>query len=140
MVVIFFVTSKTILRQFDFLLDFLGVAGVTIQSFVLAIEFIIGLRIVIEAPHQPIRGAVTEHAIGGQAFFMHVVFCVTGIAVDLGVLEFLCHVTIFARQQGMRAMQRKLGLVMIEFHLFGPALFAMTFTTRFAFLALMRVV
>ena len=139
-IVIFFVATKTVAGQFDFVLNGIFVTGKAIQPIVSSIQGIVSLVVMIEIPHQPIDRSVTQLALLGQLALVHIILFMAGIAHDFLVLVFARGVAIFTGEQGMGTQQRKLGKIMIEDHFLEPVFLIMTLGAIVAFLAFVYIV
>ena len=80
MLVIFLVTTDTGGGGFDLLVHARGVARITIEPFVSAIEFETSARVVIEVPDLPVSDAVAVLALRAQPEPVHIVLLVAGVA------------------------------------------------------------
>lgn len=80
MLVIFLVTTDTGRRCFDFLIHAPGVACITIEPFMSAIEFEASARVVIEVPYLPVSDVVAVLALCTQPALMHIDALVAGVA------------------------------------------------------------
>lgn len=75
--------------------------GLTLESLMAAIQFEVGLPIVIEPPVIPAAGIVTQLTTCPQATFMLIFFLVTRVACCRRVLECLLFVTLFTFNPGV---------------------------------------
>lgn len=75
------VTGATGLGQVDLAADRLVMAVLAVQLGMGAVEFVIGLGVVIEFPHPPPVGGMAGAAIAAQGALMIIVLFVAGIAV-----------------------------------------------------------
>ena len=82
MLVIFLVTTDTGGGGFDLLVHALGVARITIEPFVSAIEFETSARIVVKVPDLPVSDAVAVLALRAQPEPVHIVLLMAGEAID----------------------------------------------------------
>jgi hypothetical protein len=139
-VIVFFMASKTIGGQFDLVFHGVFMAGMTIQTVMGTIQGVIGLIVVIEIPHQPIQGAVTQFALFGQFQFVHIVFFMAGITHDFLILVLTRRVTILASQQWMGTQQRELSDIVVKNNFLDPAFFLVTLSTIVTFLAVVHVI
>ena len=64
----------------DLLVHALGVAGITIEPFVSAIEFEAGAHVVIEVPEFPVSYAVAVLALRAQPAPVRIVLLMAGVA------------------------------------------------------------
>jgi len=116
------------------------VTGLAIELLVRAIEFVIGLGVVVELPDAPAIGVVAGIALGAERKLVNIVVLVARIAIQRIHLVAGVQMTFLARHGGMQADERKAGHVMVEDHALVPLLFAMAAGAFFTFLALMYVV
>lgn len=141
MLVIFLVTTDTGGGRFDLLVHARGVARITIEPFVSAIEFETSARVVIEVPDLPVSDAVAVLALRAQPEPVHIVLLVAGVA-GRGRLVLIqpSRVAALARGGSMFPPQRirRIVIVLKEEHV--PIPFRVTGFTLFGKLSLMFVV
>jgi len=134
------VTGAAGLVQLDLARHGLAMAALAMDLGVGAVELVIGILIVIEAPHPPAVRIVASGAFAAKGLFMHVVFFVAGIAgvgihlVVAGQMAFL------AGYRRVEADEGKAGYVMIKYHSLIPLLLVMAAFATLAFLAFVHVI
>ena len=97
--VVLFVATEARRGQVNLPFDDLSVAGAAIQPEMSAIEAIIGLAVMVEAPENPAIRVVTELATRGQTAFVNVLGL---MAVD----AFQGRVSVFPRQVALFTRRR----------------------------------
>lgn len=115
-------------------------AGMTIQSFMFAIQFVVGLVVVVKAPQFPAVGVMTQFAIITETLFMRVFGLVTGNALYRRTLERRGQMTFLTGSDGVLSNKRKVGQIMIKNHLVSPTVFIVATLAPVTFLALVFVV
>jgi len=85
--IVILVTERTCRGQADSFSDGIFVAGMTIQTFMLAVKLVVGLAVVIETPEFPSIRIVTELAFVAEPLLVRVISPVTGFTVQWGTLE-----------------------------------------------------
>ena len=134
------VTGAAGLVQLDFARHGLAMTALAMDLGVGAVELVIGILIVIEAPYPPTVRIVACGAFAAEGSLMHIVLLVTGIA---GVGIYFVATGQMALLTGYRSMEtdkRKTGQIMIEDHALVPFLFIMATCTTFTFFTLMDVI
>lgn len=99
--VVLFVTTEAGLGQVDLPIDDVPVAGAAVQPEMGAIEAIIGLTVVVEAPERPAVRVVTQLAIGAQTAFVNVLGFMAADTFQDRVSVFPRQVAFFARGRRM---------------------------------------
>ena len=134
------VTGAAGLVQLDFARHGLAMTALAMDLGVGAVELVIGILIVVEAPHLPAVRIVAIGAFAAKGLLMHVVLFVAGIAgvgihlVAAGQMAFL------AGYRRVETDEGKAGHVMVEDHPFVPFLLVVAAGALLAFLALMNIV
>jgi len=104
MLVILLVTTDTGRRGYDLLVHTLGVTGITIESFMSAVEFEAGPCIVIKVPEFPVSYIVAVLALCTQPSSMNVLALMTAMASGgCFVLVHLPRMATFAESNPMLA-------------------------------------
>ena len=137
--VILAVASGASARQRDLGGGLDGVAGVTIEPLMCAIQRVASLRIVVEAPSHPAIWVVALGAITGQAPLVMLIL-VAARASSWRVLEGRRSMAFLARHDGVASDEGKTRDVMVEGHLPAPAGFFVTLLAAGTQLGLMGVV
>jgi len=134
------VTGAAGLVQLDFARHGLAMTALAMDLGVGAVELVIGILIVIEAPHPPAVRVVASGAFAAKGLLMHVVLFVAGIAgvgihlVAAGQMAFL------AGHRRVEADEGKAGYVMIKYHPLIPLPLVMAAFATLAFLAFVHVI
>jgi len=100
-------------------------AGLAIELHMSAVEFVIGLGVVIELPDGPSIGVVANGAMGAQGALMNVILFMAGTASQRIYLVARVQMALLARDGGMQADKRKACHVVIKDHALVPFLFVM---------------
>ena len=139
--VVFFMARRTGRREDDLLDHWHGVAVMTLQPFVSAVEFEVGTGIVIEVPDFPVACIVTILTTASQLPTMDVVALMTRIAVDGGfVLVQDALMATVALRYTMLAEQRIFGVSIVLKGQGFPILLDMAAFASCAELPFMRIV
>ena len=134
------VTGAAGLVQLDFARHGLAMTALAMDLGVGAVELVIGILIVIEAPHPPAVRVVASGAFAAKGLLMHVVLFVAGIAgvgihlVAAGQMAFL------AGYRRVETDEGKAGYVMIKYHPRIPLPLVMAAFATLAFLAFVHVI
>ncbi len=126
--------------QVDLPLHDFPVAGAAIQPEMGAIESIIGLTVVVEAPEGPAIRVVTQLAIGTQTAFVNVLGLMAADAFQDRVSVFPRQMAFFARGRRMQSDERETRKIMVEEDFGAPARLVVTAFALLAFLALVNIV
>ena len=105
-----------------------------------AVEFVVGLGVVIEFPDAPAIGVVAGAAMDAERELVNIVTLVARIAIQRFHLVAGVQMAFFARYGGMQSDERKTRHVMIKNHAFVPFLLVMAARTFLAFLAFVYVI
>lgn len=98
-----------------------------------------GLPSVVERPAFPIGRIVTLHTVGAEPAFVDILILMTAKASGRCVQVSLGRVAIPTVGSRMRAQQRKRRELMIEPHVFGPALIIVALAAAVPELTLVRI-
>ena len=112
--VIALMTGAAGLGQANLVLGRFAMTGVTEDLFMGAVEFVIGLGIVVEAPHAPAVGVVAQCATVPQGALVDVVLFMAGVAGEGGQLVAGVQVAFLAGYRGVQADEREARHVVVE--------------------------
>lgn len=125
-------------------LDLLGngnlVTGLAGQTGVRAVQFVIGLGVMVESPQGPVIRVVALGAGCSQGLLVNIIGLMTDRAFQRRTFEGRGEMTLLAWRDGMLADQRKPGEAMIKYYFSAPVTFIVATFTTFAFLAIVLVV
>ena len=107
---------------------------------VLTIQFKFRLLVMIKLPYPPVIGIMANLALLPHSAFMYIVLFVAAATIPVKVLVFIVYMTFFTGLRGMHAQQGEFGDVMVEHHLFLPAVGIMTIIAVLALLSFMNIV
>lgn len=138
--IILMMTGQTIRIQNDLLINRNHMTQFAFKALVTAFQFISRLRVVIESPKLPTVRVMAHMALSPQSLFVHIIFCVTGVAIHGRIFERLRIVALAAGSDRMQSDQRKFGQVVIEFDIIPPTVLVMTAVARIALLAIVHII
>lgn len=121
MFIIAAVASAAGMGQADRVAHRFAMTGLAAESFMGAIQGVIGLRRVIETPEGPAVRVVTQPAFRSEPLFVGITFFVTLGTFERGSLEGGGEMAFFAGHDRMLADKRELRQIMVKEYFFGPA-------------------
>ncbi len=126
--------------QVDLPLDDFPVAGATVQPEMGAIQAIVGLTVVVEAPEDPAIRVVTQVAFRAQTAFVVVFGLMAADTLQGRIFVFLRQVAFFAGGRRMQSDEGEARKIMVEEDFGAPARHIVTVLALLPLLALMYIV